>query len=164
MVTRWDTCQQLWPQPWLHTLHTPRSRWLTRRSTFLWLWTDRDWILLKIFSPIIKFWYQRWWQSWRGLLSWNPICYPWPGGDQGETLLWVSQRTGQIKTKDVIQEFHPMGFNNNKEAKTSKVIINARSVLVLPSLSWHRDVDWGWWHALPGLVFTMFHVWQLFCS
>ena len=25
-----------------------------------------------IFSPIIKFWDQ-WWQSWRGLLSWNPI-------------------------------------------------------------------------------------------
>ena len=44
---------------------------LTRTSTFLQLRTD-CWLLLQIFSPIIKFWDQ-WWQSWRGLLSWNPI-------------------------------------------------------------------------------------------
>ena len=66
--------------------------------------------------------------------------------------LRVSQRTGQIKTKDVIQEFHPVGFNN-KEVKTPELIINNRSVLVLPLF----PLDTGL-VTHPVLVFTMFQV------
>ena len=93
-------------------------------------------------------------------VCWVEILSVIPGqaGDQGETLLRVSQRTGQIKTKDVIQEFHPVGFNN-KEVKTPELIINDRSVLVLPLF----PLDTGM-VTHPVLVFTMFQVWQLFCS
>ena len=54
-------------------------------------------------------------------------CYP----GQGETPLLVSQRTGQIRTKDVIQECHPDVDVNNEEVNPPELIINDRSVPVL---------------------------------
>ena len=44
----------------------------------------------------------------------------------------MSQRTGQIRTKDVIQECHPDPVDvNNEEVNPPELIINDRSVLVL---------------------------------
>ena len=70
--------------------------------------------------------------------------------------LRVSQRTGQIKTKDVIQECHPVDLNN-EEVNPPEIIINGRSVhrsvLVLPLF----PLDTGM-VTHPVLVFTMFQV------
>ena len=151
MVTWSDTCQQLWPQPLLQDGLDWQEDLL---SSILW----QTGSFYRYFHQSLSF---RISDDNHDEVCWAEILSVIPGqaGDLKEKL---SAAWAQIRTKDVIQECHPVDLNN-KEVNPPEIIINGRSVhrSVLVLLSWLVDCDGD---TPRPCLHNVSRLWQLFCS